>query len=112
MTRNDTFFKIMFAIQIALIPLAMASYLLMPKWTVGLFIAGILLAKVWTELFKTKSNRTHKLIIMIGNILTISALVIFFTIYNYINIALCIITTILILHYVLLLFALLCFPTS
>ena len=91
MTRNDTFFKIMFAIEIALIPLVMASYLLMPVWTVGLFLAGLLLAKIWMELFKSKSNRTHKIILAIGNIITISSLVIFFTVFNFIHLAMCIV---------------------
>ena len=96
MTRNDTFFKILFAIEIALIPLAMASYLLMPKWTVGLFIAGLLVAKIWVELFKSKSNKMHKLLVAIGNILTIASLVIFFTIYNYIHLAMCIVVVVLV----------------
>lgn len=91
MTRNDTFFKILFAIEIALIPLVMAAYILMPEWTVGVFIAGILVAKIWLELFKNKQNVVHARIMAIGNILTISSLVIFFTIYNYINLAICIV---------------------
>lgn len=90
MTRNDTFFKILFAIEIALLPLSMASYLLMPKWTVGIFIAGILLAKIWIELFKNKDNKSHLIINAIGNVLTISSLVIFFAIYEYVNLVVCI----------------------
>ena len=95
MTRNDTFFKILFAIQIALLPLAMASYLLMPIWTVGVFIAGILVAKIWMELFKDKDNHLHKLILTIANALTILSLVIFFTAQGYINLAMGIIVAIL-----------------
>lgn len=96
MTRNDTFFKLMFAIEIALIPLAMSAYLLMPTWTVGLFIAGVLIAKIWMELFKNKNNTAHAVIMAIGNVLTISSLVIFFTVYGYINLALCIVTVVLV----------------
>lgn len=91
MTRNDTFFKFLFAIEIALIPLVMAAYILMPEWTVGIFIAGILVAKIWLELFKNKQNSLHLKILAVGNILTISSLVIFFTVYNYINLPMCII---------------------
>jgi len=75
MTRNDTFFKILFAIEIALLPLVMASYMLMPHWTVGLFIAGILIVKIWLELFKNKDDKVHKIIMLIGNILTVATLV-------------------------------------
>lgn len=78
MTRNDTFFKILFAIEVALIPLVMASYLMMPTWTVGLFIAGIFVVKVWMELFKDKDMKSHLIINTIGNTLTISTLIIFF----------------------------------
>ena len=91
MTRNDTFFKILFAIELALVPLAMAAYLLMPTWTVGVFVAGILVAKIWLELFKVKANRSHQIIMAIGNVITISSLVIFFTVHDYINLALCIV---------------------
>ena len=46
MTRNDTLFKILFAIEVALLPLTMAAYLLMPTWSVCVFIAAILIAKI------------------------------------------------------------------
>lgn len=88
MTRNDKFFKILFAIEIALLPLVMASYMLMPHWTVGLFVAGILAVKIWLEIFKNKEDKVHQIILVIGNILTISSLVIFFMVEGYINIAL------------------------
>ena len=90
MTRNDTFFKFLFAIEVALLPLVMASYILLPIWSVGLFIAGVLVVRIWMELFKNKQDRTHALINSIASILTISSLVIFFTIYEYINLVLCI----------------------
>ncbi|MBR4998795.1 MAG: hypothetical protein IKY10_02835 [Clostridia bacterium] len=106
MTRNDTLFKILFAIEIALLPLAMASYLIMPVWAVGIFVACILVAKIWIELFKEKGNRSHKIILAIGNVLTISSLVIFFTVYGYINLALCIVAVILVVLTNLLRFAL------
>jgi len=95
MTRNDTFFKILFAIQIALLPLVMASYLLMPTWSVGVFIAGVLVAKIWLELFKNKEDRNHVIINAIGSVLTVSSLVIFFTVQGFINVALCVFVVIL-----------------
>lgn len=95
MTRNDTFFKILFAIELALLPLVMASYILFPTWVVGLFVAGVLIAKIWVELFKNKDNKSHIIINSIGNVLTISSLVIFFTVYEYINVTLCVFVVIL-----------------
>ncbi len=90
MTRNDIFFKILFAIEIALLPLVMASYILMPTWTVGLFIAGVLVTKIWLELFKNKDDKVHAILITIANILTVSSLVIFFAVYSYVNVILCV----------------------
>ena len=90
MTRNYTFFKILFAIELAILQIVMASYILMPTWTVGLFIAGVLVAKIWIELFKNKEYKSHIIINAIGNALTISTLVIFFTVQNYISVVLCV----------------------
>jgi len=90
MTRNDTFFKIIFAIEIALLPLVMSAYILMPEWTIGMFVAGVLVAKIWMELFKSKEMRSHIIINAVASVLTTVSLVIFFTIYDYISIVLCV----------------------
>ena len=90
MTRNDTFYKILFAIEIALVPLAMAAYLMMPQWSVGIFVAGVLVAKIWMELFKNKDDFTHIIINAIGSALTILTLVIFFAVKGYISVWVCI----------------------
>ena len=95
MTRNDTLFKILFTLEIGLIPLAMAAYLMFPQWSVGIFVAGILVSKIWIELFKNKEDKTHLILNAIGSALTISSLVIFFTIYNYVNVVLCVFVVIL-----------------
>lgn len=97
MTRNDTLFKILFAIEISLLPLVMAADILLPTWSVGLFVAGVLVAKIWLELFKDKENRSHLIINSIGSIATVSSLVIFFTIKGYIeSIVLCVFVVILV----------------
>lgn len=80
MTRNDTFYKILFAIEVALLPLTMAAYLLLPTWSTAVFIVGILVVKIWMELFKDKENHVHAIIGAIGSALTISTLTIFFTV--------------------------------
>ena len=94
MTRNDTFFKILFAIEIALLPLIMASYIFTinteSKWVVGLFVAGALAVKIWLEIFKNKSDKNHIIINSISNMLTVASLVIFFTIYGLISNVVCV----------------------
>lgn len=88
MTRNDTFFKILFAFEIALLPLVVAAHIMFPSWSVGLFVGSILIVKIWMEIFKNKSDFSHIIINSIGSVLTISTLVIFFNVLNYINLAL------------------------
>lgn len=90
MTKNDTFFKILFAIELALLPLVMAADILLPYWAVGLFVAGVLVAKIWVELFKDKNKLSHVIINAINSIATISVLVIFFTVKGYIETYLCV----------------------
>ena len=95
MTRNDTFFKILFAIEVALLPLVIAANLLFPFWSVGLFIASILIVKIWMELFKNKTDFSHIIINAVGNVLTISTLAIFFNVLGYISLVLTILVVIL-----------------
>ena len=90
MTRNDTFYKILFAIQLALIPLVLAAYYLMEDWTVGLFIAASLGVKIWLELFRTRENITNKIISAVGNVLTLATLIIFFAAQGYLSVVLCV----------------------
>lgn len=96
MTRNDAFFKILFAIQIALLPMVIFAYLFLPGWSVAVFIAGVLMAKIWIGLFNDKTFMSV-LLISISNILTFGVLLILFMINLEINIALGVIALILII---------------
>lgn len=87
MTRNDTFFKILFAIELALLPMVFFAQMLLPDWSMGLFVAGILVAKIWVELFKNKTF-AHTLINAIGSIVVFSTLLIFFMSLGLINVVL------------------------
>lgn len=78
MTKNDKFFKILFAFELALVPLVIFADRLMPKWAMSLFIAGLVLVKVWLELFKEKHNKTHAIIDSVGSILVFGSLLIYF----------------------------------
>jgi len=77
MTRNNLLFKILFAIELALLPMVIFSNLFLADWAMGVFVAGVLLAKIWLHIFndKTKASVT---IISIGNILVFSVLLILF----------------------------------
>ncbi len=96
MTRNDTFLKILFAIEIALLPMVIFAYLFLPNWSMGLFIAGILLAKIWIELFKNKAYMSHIIINAVGNILVFTTLLVFFIVENLVNLPLAVIVIVLV----------------
>ena len=91
MTRNETFFKILFAISLALLPMTIFSYLFLPKWAISLFIAGLLLAKIWLELFKDKVKFSHNLIISINSVAVFATLFILFAMSHVINTALAVV---------------------
>lgn len=84
MTRNNLIFKILFAIELALLPMVIFSYLFLPGWSVCLFIAGVLLDKIWLHLFNDKT-RASVAIISVGNILIFSVLLILFMATGFIN---------------------------
>ena len=78
MTKNDTFFKILFAVEVALLPMIFLPENLLPKWSMGLFIAGILLAKIWLELFKDRYSKTHAIIDGVGSIAVFTTILVYF----------------------------------
>ena len=90
MTRNETFFKILFAISLALLPMTIFSYLFLPTWAMSLFIAGLLLAKIWLELFKDKVKFSHNVIVAINSVATFTTMLILFAIAGLVNLALAI----------------------
>lgn len=92
MTRNDTFFKILFAIELAIIPLVIFAYHFMEQqWFMGLFIAGIFACRFWMEIFKNKASFQHLLINAIGSVLTLSLILIFFACIKLVNLPLAIV---------------------
>ena len=87
MTRNNLLFKILFAIELALLPMVIFSYLFLAPWAMGVFIAGVLLAKIWLHIFNDKT-KSSVVIISIGNILVFAVLLIMLMAIGLIGIAL------------------------
>ena len=100
MSKNDIFFKVLFALGLALLPLVIfANHFIQEKWAMGLFLGGVLLVKIWFELFKDKYNYEHAIISAISSVLTFAVLLILFAVNNYVSITLLVITLILIVLY-------------
>lgn len=78
MARNDLLFKILFALQVALIPLVIfAFHFVETAWVMGLLVGGAFVCHVWMEIFKDKFSFQHNLINSIGSIITIGLLLVF-----------------------------------
>lgn len=80
MTRNETFFKILFAISLALLPMTIFAYLFLPNWAISLFIAGLLLAKIWLELFHDRVRFSFNIIMALNSVAVFTTLFILFAI--------------------------------
>lgn len=87
-TRNDIVYKILFAIELALLPLIIFAGLYLPTWGLCLFLAGLLLVKIWIELFKDRTNVAHSIIDEIGSVAVFTTIITFFIVRDEINLAL------------------------
>lgn len=94
MTKNDTFFKILFAIELALIPMVIYAHLFLETWAISLFICALLIAKIWREIFKEKDNKQHTIISAIASACVFGVLLIYFANVELLSLPLAIVTTI------------------
>ncbi len=78
--KNDLLVKILFAVELALLPMVFFANLLMPKWTICIFVLGIFCAKLWFELMKDKNNKIHMMINAVASVAIFTTLLIFFMI--------------------------------
>lgn len=90
MTRNDLLYKIIFAIELALLPIVLFAYVMeaFPLWSTGIFVGGIFGCRVWMEILTNRTDKTHVIINAIGSAITISTLSIFFAAIDLISVAL------------------------
>lgn len=86
--KKDFLFKVLFAIEIAMLPLIIASKLLFPSWAMYIVITVLLLAKLAMIIIKNPAENTHIYLDAIGNSVVICFCLITFCCYGYINIAL------------------------
>lgn len=98
-TKNDNFYKILFAIEIALLPMVFCANLIMPTWAVAVTIGIICFVKFWRELFKDKDSRMHSIIGSVASVLEFSVIMIFFMCKGLVNLPLSIVVLVLIALY-------------
>lgn len=84
--KNDLFYKILFAVELALLPLTVVAHLMISDWVMGIFVGGVLVVRVWRELFKEKRNLTHEIISAIASSLTFLVVLCLYANLHYIKI--------------------------
>lgn len=94
--KKDLLYKVLFAVEMALLPLVIFAYIYMPSWSVGLFVAGVLLCKIWRELFKDKYEKIQIVISSISSVITNTVLLSVFMVAGALNKVVGIITIIVI----------------
>jgi len=102
MAKNDLLFKILFAVQVALLPVVIAFDLIetFPSWAVTLAIVGVLLCKIWAEVFKDKHNLMHKILSGVATIATFAVMLFFLEFKGIIAMWLAILTTVLVVLFI------------
>lgn len=91
---KDMIFKILFAIEIAFLPMIVSARVMMTNAWVVVFLSIVVVAKLAMVLLKDQSNHTHVYLDSIGNAIVLSFVMIAFACMGYINIALAIVASV------------------
>lgn len=76
--KKDAYIKILLAFELALLPLAIFAKIFLPTWSLSLFVSGILLCKIWREVFRDKAEKSHLIMSLVANIATNTTLIVLF----------------------------------
>jgi len=86
--KKDMIFKLLFAIEIALLPLILGSYFIFPEWIMGVFIGVLLVVKLAMLLIKNPSDNKELYLEAIGNVIVIDFLLISYACLGFIPVVL------------------------
>lgn len=88
LNKKDFLFKIMFAIEIAMLPMIIASKLSFPDWVMYSVITVLLVAKLAMIILKNPAENLHIYLDAIGNAVVLCFCLITFCCYGYIHVGL------------------------
>lgn len=86
--KKDFLFKVMFALEVALLPLILAAKLSFPDWLMYGSITALLIVKLVMTMIKNPSENMHIYLDSIGNVVVLCFCLITFCCFGYVNIAL------------------------
>lgn len=93
---KDLIFKILFALEVALMPMIIAANILMPNGWVIAFLVVVIVAKLCMVLLKDQANNMHVYLDALGNAIVMCFTLITFACFGYLNIGVAIATSILV----------------
>lgn len=93
---KDLIFKILFALEVALMPMIIAANMMAPAGWVIAFLSIVILAKLCMVLLKDQANHWHVYFDAIGNAIVMCFTLITFACFGYLNIWLAVATSILV----------------
>ncbi len=86
MTRDDLIFKILFAIQLALLPIVILADLYLGSIALTVVLICLLVVKIWQLILKNKHSKQHLIILNLGDILMFLVILILFAVKGYLNV--------------------------
>ena len=99
MTKNDYIYKILFAVELALVPLVIFASMFMPNWSVCIFLICMAVCKIWREILKDKTSFVQNLINSIAGGVGLGVILLYFTCVKAVPIALGVVSIIAVILY-------------
>lgn len=84
--KNDKLVKLLFALQIAVLPLVVFGKIVLEFWLSQLFILLLLVTNLWQFLLSEKYNKEHKLLNSTSTFLIVTFLMVFYGVLGFVKI--------------------------
>lgn len=89
---KDFIFKILFSLEVCLLPMIISAKILMPDWTMAIFVGVIILVRLVMIFFKMPANYKHIILDGVGNVIVLTFALITYCCYAYISVPLTVLT--------------------
>ena len=95
--KKELYYKLLFTLSIALIPMIISAKLIMPSWCISLFVSIIVVCKLGMLVIKNPNNNLECYLEAINNVVVVIATVIIFVCFGWANLIFAIICSVFIL---------------
>lgn len=91
---KDLIFKILFSIEICLLPIIISAKIIMPIWAMSIVVGVIIATKILMLVVKESANYKHVILDSLGNVIVVSFCLITYCCYDYVNVPLTVVACI------------------